>query len=95
MAPPALGLFSTTPGSLNHDPPTNFDLVSDPDEQQFDDTTSSLDHDQNRSTAFLPLELISRQLAHRNFQNLMVGSLYQTWNDHALSPTIDLNTWPL
>jgi hypothetical protein len=25
----------------------------------------------------------------------MAGSLHQTWNDHALSPTIDPITWPL
>ncbi len=37
----------------------------------------------------------SCQLAHRNFRNLMVESLHQTWNDLVLSPTIDPNTWPL
>jgi hypothetical protein len=81
--------FSTISG-----PPTNSGLDPDPDEQHFDDTTSSLDPDQNCFNTFLPLELISRQLAHRKFQNLMVGSLHQTWNDHVLSPTIDPNTWP-
>jgi hypothetical protein len=66
----------------------------DPDEGHFDDTTSSLDPDQNCPISSLPLELISRRLAHRNFRILMVGSLHQTWNDHVLSPTIDPNTWP-
>jgi hypothetical protein len=77
------------------DPPSSLDLNPAPDEQHFDGTTSSLDHDQNRSITSLPLERISRRLAHRNFRNLMVGSLHETWNDHVLSPTIDPNTWPL
>jgi hypothetical protein len=76
-------------------PRTNFDLDSHPDEQHFDDTTSSLDPDQNRSIASLPLEHISCCLPQCNFQNLIVGSLRQTWNDHVLSPTIEPNTWPL
>jgi hypothetical protein len=41
-------------------PPTTFGLDSDPDEQHFDDTTSSLDPDQNHYITSLPLELISR-----------------------------------
>ena len=36
-----------------------------------------------------------QQLAYRNFRNLMVGSLHQTWNDHVLTPTIDHNSWLL
>jgi hypothetical protein len=76
-------------------PPTNVGLDSDPDEQHFDDTISSLDPDQNCFITSLPLELISPQLDHRNFQNLMVVSLHQTWHDHVLSPTNDPNTWPL
>ena len=82
--------FSTT---SNPDQPS--DPNSNQDEEHFDDTSHSLDPDQRRSITSLPLELISRRLAHRNFRNLMVGSLHQTWNDHVLSPTIDPNTWPL
>jgi hypothetical protein len=41
-------------------PPSNFDLDSDPDEQHFDDSASSLDPDHNRSIISMPLELISR-----------------------------------
>jgi hypothetical protein len=97
LAYPQQQSLPTTPGFLNHLwPPSNLDLHSDLDEQQFDHTPSSLDPDQYRSIlTSLPLELISHQLAHRNFQNLMVRSLHQTWNDHVLSPTIDPNTLPL
>jgi hypothetical protein len=49
----------------------------------------------SRTTTSLPLETISRRLAHRNFQNLMTGSLHNAWNHHTLSPTIDKNTWPI
>jgi hypothetical protein len=83
--------FSTISGQ-----PTNFGIDPDPNEQHFDDTTSSLDPDQNRhSNTSLPLEHISSRLAYRNFRNLMVGSLHQTWNDQVHSPTIDPKTWPL
>ncbi|KAI2510994.1 hypothetical protein MHU86_3466 [Fragilaria crotonensis] len=71
------------------------DPDSDPDEQHFDDTTPPVDTDQRRSVTALPLELIYRRLAFRNFRNLMVGSLHQTWNDHVLTPTVDHNSWPL
>ena len=42
-----------------------------------------------------PLYLLSRCLAHLNFQNLMTGSLDHAWNDHTLSPAINKNTWPI
>ncbi|KAI2496549.1 Reverse transcriptase (RNA-dependent DNA polymerase) [Fragilaria crotonensis] len=71
------------------------DPDSEPDEQHFDDTTPPVDTDQRRSVTALPLELIYRRLAFRNFRNLMVGSLHQTWNDHVLTPTVDHNSWPL
>ena len=61
----------------------------------FDTTANTVDPDQRQPIKTLPLELVSRRLAHRNFRNLMVGSLHQTWNDHVLSPTIDPNTWPI
>ncbi|KAI2497644.1 ubinuclein-2-like protein [Fragilaria crotonensis] len=82
--------FSTT-----SNPKEPFDLDSEPEEQHFDDTTTPIDTDQRRSITALPLELIYRRLAYRNFRNLMVGSLHQTWNDHVLTPTVDHNSWPL
>ncbi|KAI2504658.1 Mitochondrial protein [Fragilaria crotonensis] len=82
--------FSTT-----SNPKVPFDLDSEPEEQHFDDTTTPIDTDQRRSVTALPLELIYRRLAYRNFRNLMVGSLHQTWNDHVLTPTVDHNSWPL
>ncbi len=82
--------FSTT-----SNPKEPFDLDSEPEEQHFDDTTTPIDTDQRRSVTALPLELIYRRLAYRNFRNLMVGSLHQTWNDHVLTPTVDHNSWPL
>ena len=49
----------------NPNPP--FGPDSDPDEQHFDDTTKPIDTDQQPSVTALPLELIYRQLAYRNF----------------------------
>jgi hypothetical protein len=43
----------------------------------------------------LPLELISRHLAHRNFRSLMLGSLHHAWHDHVVALTVDPNNWPL
>jgi len=43
----------------------------------------------------LPLELLSRRLAYRNFRNLMAGSLHNVWRDHSLSPSTDSATWPI
>ena len=56
---------------------------------------TSQQHDTSRTTTSLPLETMSRRLAHRNFRNLMTGSLHNAWNDHTLSPAIDKNTWPI
>jgi hypothetical protein len=61
--------------------------------EQHVDTTQQ--HDTSRTTTSLPLETMSRRLAHRNFRNLMTGSLHNAWNDHTLSPAIDKNTWPI
>ena len=33
--------------------------------------------------------------SHRNFRNLITGSLHHAWNNHTLSPAIDRNTWPI
>jgi hypothetical protein len=61
--------------------------------KQHVDTTQQ--PDTSRTTTSLPLETMSHRLAHRNFQNLMNGSLHNAWNDHTLSPAIDKNTWPI
>jgi hypothetical protein len=76
-------------------PNVNLESDSSPAEDHFADTVDTINPDQRRSVTTLPLELVARRLAYRNFRNLMVGSLHQTWNDHVLSPTIDPNTWPL
>jgi hypothetical protein len=55
-------------------------------EQHVDPPTQA---DTSRPTTSLPLETVSRRLAHRNFRNLMTGSLHHAWNDHTLSPAID------
>jgi hypothetical protein len=81
--------------STSSSPTLNIEPDSLPVEKHYDDTVTSLNPDQRRSVTTLSLELVSRRLAHRNFRNLMVGSLHQTWHDHVLSPTIDPNTWPL
>ena len=67
----------------------NLESDSLPEEEHYDDIATSLNRDQQQSVVTLPLELVSQRLAHRNFRNLMVGSLHQTWNHHVLSPTID------
>jgi hypothetical protein len=61
--------------------------------EQHVDTTQQ--PDTSRPTTSLPLETISHCLAHRNFQNLMTGSLHNAWNHHTLSPAINKNTWPI
>ncbi|KAI2496243.1 hypothetical protein MHU86_18247 [Fragilaria crotonensis] len=61
----------------------------------FDQHVDPTQADTSRPTTSLPLETISRRLAHRNFRNLMTGSLHHAWNDHTLSPAIDKNTWPI
>ena len=81
--------------STSSSPTLNIEPDSLPEEEHYDDTVTSLNPDQRRSVTTLSLELVSRRFAHRNFRNLMVGSLHQTWHDHVLSPTIDPNTWPL
>ena len=78
--------------STSSSPTLNIEPDSLPEEEHYDDTVTSLNPDQRRSVTTLSLELVSRRLAHRNFRNLMVGSLHQTWHDHVLSPTIDPNT---
>jgi hypothetical protein len=81
--------------STSSSPTLNLEPDSLPKEEHYYDTVTSLNPDQRRIVTTLPLELVSRRLAHQNFRNLMVGSLHQTWNDHVLSPTIDANTFPL
>ncbi|KAI2505310.1 hypothetical protein MHU86_9110 [Fragilaria crotonensis] len=61
--------------------------------EQHLDTSTNPNPDQ--PTATLPLEITSRRLAHRNFRNLMTGSLHHVWNDHILSPATDTQTWPI
>ena len=96
MAYPPSRTTIAAPSFLTSSSPTpNLEPESLREEEHYDATVTSLNPDQRRSVTTLPLELVSRHLAHRNFRNLMVGSLHQTWNDHVLSPTIDPNTWPL
>jgi hypothetical protein len=72
-----------------------------PDNTTFSEETPIEEHvnpstvENSHPTSSLPLETISRRLAHRNFRNLMTGSLHHAWNDHTLSPAIDTNTWPI
>jgi hypothetical protein len=58
-------------------------------------TTTSEDTDGFGALKPLPLELVSRRLAHRNFRNLMLGSLHLAWHDHTISPSLEPNNWPL
>ena len=77
--------------------PTNLD-ENDPETEPFitDTSTVTMNTDQHDPPLkSLPLELISRRFAHRNFRNLMLGSLHQAWHDHTITPTIDPNNWPV
>ena len=91
---------------LLHELPTQqaFSTMSQPENGTPTETTFSPAFEQHvdtsqpensRPTSSLPLETVSRRLAHRNFRNLMSGSLHHAWNDHTLSPAIDKNTWPI
>jgi hypothetical protein len=61
-------------------------------EQHLDTSTTP---DSTQPTATLLLEITFQRLAHRNFRNLMTGSLHNVWNDHILSPATDTNTLPI
>jgi hypothetical protein len=87
---PAQQAFSTMSQPENATPSeTSFS----PAFEQHVDTTQQ--PDTSRTTTSLPLETMSRCLAHRNFRNLMTGSLHNAWNDPTHSPAIDKNTWPI
>ena len=77
---------NSEPGNTTISPDTEFEQHIDTSDDT--DTTS-------RPITTLPLEIMSRRLAHRNFRNLMTGSLHNAWNDHILSPATDTNTWPI
>ena len=83
--------FATT--TTNSSNTNNDDLETEPFVNDSSLITTSNDTSQHLKP--LPLELVSRRFAHRNFRNLMLGSLHQAWNDHTISPTIDTNNWPL
>ena len=87
---PAQHAFSTMSQPENA---TTSESTFSPAFEQHVDTTQQPDN--SRPTTSLPLETISCRLAHRNFRNLMTGSLHNAWNDHTLSPAIDKNTWPI
>ena len=80
---------ASPPGNSNDDTFETESFLSDEDE------SITKNPDVTHSLKSLPLELISRRLAHRNFRNLMLGSLHNTWHDHTIVPTIDTNNWPL
>ena len=86
----AFAAIASTPTNVNNDDFETESFISDEDES----VTTNPDHTQHPLKS-LPLELISRRLAHRNFRNLMLGSLHQAWHDHTITPTIDPNNWPL
>ncbi|KAI2506226.1 hypothetical protein MHU86_8161 [Fragilaria crotonensis] len=65
-------------------PNVNLESDSSPAEDHFADTVDTINPDQRRSVTTY-LSSFARRLAYRNFRNLMVGSLHQTWNDHVLS----------
>jgi hypothetical protein len=68
---PAQQAFSTMSQPENATPS---ETTFSPAFEQHVDTTQQPDN--SRPTASLPLETISRRLAHRNFRNLMTGSLH-------------------
>ena len=98
----------TWPTILNELPSEQaFSMIAQPITNLDDDTSASpaitfeqhldtsITPDSTQPMATLPLEITSRRLAHRNFRNLMTGSLHNVWNDHILSPATDTNTWPI
>ena len=89
---PSEQAFSTTANTNSE--PDNTTILLDIDFEQHVDSSDDTDTTP-RVTTTLPLEIMSRRLAHRNFRNLMTGSLHNAWNDHTLSPATDTDTWPI
>ena len=86
---PSEQAFSTTAQTNNDPGETSITPIVETTDDEFQETNTP------QATTTLPLELMSRRLAHRNFRNLMTGSLHNAWKDHILSPAIDTNTWPV
>ena len=89
---PSEQAFSTIANTTSE--PGNTTISPDIEFEQHVDTSDDTDTAPQPTTT-LPLEIVSRRLAHRNFRNLMTGSLHNAWNDHTLSPATDTNTWPI
>ncbi len=88
---PTQQAFSTMSQPENATP---YETTFSPAFEQHVDTTQQ-PNNSRPTTSIVPLETISRCLAHQNFWNLMTGSLHYAWNNHALSPTIHKSTWPI
>ena len=90
---PSEQAFSTIANTTNEPQVTTFS--PDVEFKQHIETSENDIDTTSRTTTTLPLEIMSRRLAHRNFRILMTGSLHIAWQDHTLSPAIDTNTWPI